>query len=54
MDVLLPPGISNSSSNCYANAVLQVLLHHTTFLKISTEDCKCREAGICPATITIT
>ena len=38
-DVLLPPGINNVARNCYANAVLQCLFNHLTFIELATEHC---------------
>ena len=30
-----PPGIENLANNCYANAVLQCLMHHPDFLEFT-------------------
>ena len=30
-----PPGIENRANNCYANAVLQCLMHHPNFVKFT-------------------
>ena len=31
-EALLPPGMTNIASNCYANSIIQCLLNHPTFL----------------------
>ncbi len=53
VESIVPPGISNSANNCYANCVYQCLLNHESFIDVAATMCaehnreNCSNEGKC-------